>query len=69
MPKHRPLKRVTVSNIDPLTEKVIARIMAQHNCSRSQAGNLILKYGTKAILDRLQEKKILNDLFEGGQRP
>lgn len=68
MAKPLPLKRLTVGNIDPKTEAVLQRIMEQYQCSRSQAGNLLLKYGTKAIVERLQEKQILNDLFKGAKR-
>jgi len=59
---------------DPLTEKVLQRIMAQNKCSRSQAGQLLLKYGTKGVLDRLQAKnpnlaldKLLTELIGGEQ--
>lgn len=50
------MQRITAPT-EPLIEKVIDRIMAQQNCSRSQAGNLILKYGTKAIIEHLKEKQ------------
>ena len=66
-------KRLTTTP-DPLTEKVLQRIMVQNNCSRSQAGQLILKYGTKGILDRLQAKnpnialdRLLSELIGGDQ--
>jgi len=41
---------------DPLTERVIQRLMARNNCSRAQAGQIILKYGTKGIIESLRAK-------------
>lgn len=55
-------KRLTAT-VDPLTEKVLERIMKQNNCSRAAAGEILLKYGTKAIIEHLQQKKALDNLF------
>ena len=68
------MSRRLTTTPDELSERVLQRLMKQNNCSRSEAGKLMLKYGTKAILERLQAKnpnlaldKLLAELIGGEQ--